>query len=588
MKILKRGLLLAVMLISLALLVGAAAAAPTVEQTVTPIDVSSAGGTFDVSTKVVTDTFEAQGSLRVELPDPVMSGWTISNIEWDDTTFPDYVDGDDFKSFAGSGGVMVGTYYFNYTVTVANPEVENTYDVLTFWEDTRYYGTSGGNLGSRVEDTDQVNVVFIVNELFNGDVYVAPGSNDEDALTATGLSWSSPGFVSEISGIASDYTTGDPTTDSGWAILLNGALADASGSNNVTEGDTLEYYYVHYLDSAYTPDLTNPIATVTINVREGTDVLFDDTVTPEGGTIVDALDDTGLTYSETGGWLNSVEGYSPVWNSTLGIYEGWNIRVNGEASDVGIYDTISHGDFVQILMVNFDPATFTPDLANPIAVVNMTASYPVSVVRTIPYDTIYPATAVVDAENATTMTVIVDITVNENVRGLTLTEFLPLEFSDAEVVVGSLDGGSLKTHEYTGAPDNNKFDVLWIDDFKAGDTKQISYTISVDLDNFATGKTFAYPAYATEGAYVDAYQTAQCAVIGDDEFYIAEGGDWNPWNDPDSDSGAIITNSELQHAIYCWQTGEKAPYTDEVISNSRMQALVHFWLEQTDMPDGVE
>ncbi|WP_406657122.1 PQQ-binding-like beta-propeller repeat protein [Methanolobus sp. ZRKC2] len=65
-------------------------------------------------------------------------------------------------------------------------------------------------------------------------------------------------------------------------------------------------------------------------------------------------------------------------------------------------------------------------------------------------------------------------------------------------------------------------------------------------------------------------------------------GEWNPWNDPDSDSGAIITNSELQHAIYCWQTGEHAPYTDEIIINARMQALVYYWLEQADMPNGVE
>ncbi|WP_135609502.1 hypothetical protein [Methanococcoides sp. AM1] len=29
--------------------------------------------------------------------------------------------------------------------------------------------------------------------------------------------------------------------------------------------------------------------------------------------------------------------------------------------------------------------------------------------------------------------------------------------------------------------------------------------------------------------------------------------DWNPWNDPDSDGGSLIANSEIQLAVLYWK-----------------------------------
>jgi len=55
-------------------------------------------------------------------------------------------------------------------------------------------------------------------------------------------------------------------------------------------------------------------------------------------------------------------------------------------------------------------------------------------------------------------------------------------------------------------------------------------------------------------------------------------GDWNPWNDPDSDGGESITTAELQEAIHCWLNDEPAPKTGAEITTARLQEVIHQWL----------
>jgi len=55
-------------------------------------------------------------------------------------------------------------------------------------------------------------------------------------------------------------------------------------------------------------------------------------------------------------------------------------------------------------------------------------------------------------------------------------------------------------------------------------------------------------------------------------------GDWNPWNDPDSEGGESVTTAELQEAIHCWLNDELAPKTGAEITTASLQEVIHQWL----------
>ena len=464
MKILRKGFVLAVMLVSLALLVGAVSAAPTVQQVVTPSTISNAGGSFDVTTTVVTDQFTGFGALRFDLPDPIMSGWTISNVVWDSATFPDYVDAAQFKSMATPYGVPAGTYVFSYTVTVANPETVGTYDLVTYYENPQFYGST------RIQDTDQITVEFMINELFNGDVSLVPGSDVEDALDATGLTYdASGGFLNTIGSFTADYSSGSPETSYGWSVWKNSVLTDTGfDTTPVADGDVVEFIYSSYTGAMWEPDLTNVIAKVTINVQEK-------------GTI--------------------------------------------------------------------------------------------DAVRDIPYETLY-SNAGYNGPSQRTVTVVVDLTVNSEMSSLTLTEILPAGFTDSLVTPSKLDGAIFKP----GAADD-KVEWLWPETLSAGTKKQIIYSLyvpeSLSVDEYTFGASFA-----------NAYEVDYCLVTGDETIRITA--DWNPWNDEDSDEDRKITLIELQEAINCWLKDIPAPRTGAEITTTRMQALVHFWVNNLPMADGID
>jgi outer membrane protein assembly factor BamB len=65
---------------------------------------------------------------------------------------------------------------------------------------------------------------------------------------------------------------------------------------------------------------------------------------------------------------------------------------------------------------------------------------------------------------------------------------------------------------------------------------------------------------------------------GNDRGYLFGLAEWNPWDDPHSDSGQVIETSELQEAIHYWLTDDPAPVTGSIISTDRLQELVHLWL----------
>ncbi|WP_321430211.1 hypothetical protein [uncultured Methanolobus sp.] len=54
--------------------------------------------------------------------------------------------------------------------------------------------------------------------------------------------------------------------------------------------------------------------------------------------------------------------------------------------------------------------------------------------------------------------------------------------------------------------------------------------------------------------------------------------DWNPWNDPDSDDGALITTDELQDAIHYWLDDLPISTTGAEVTTTRLQYLIHCWI----------
>lgn len=117
-------------------------------------------------------------------------------------------------------------------------------------------------------------------------------------------------------------------------------------------------------------------------------------------------------------------------------------------------------------------------------------------------------------------------------------------------------------------------------------------------DAFAYGAIYCLDAYTgktiwshTGGGAAAAISNGIVYTIGSDNKVYAYGSlegssDWNPWNDADSTNGSYISMTELQKAINCWSTGASAPETNEAVTLSRIQSLVHFWANHLEMEEG--
>ncbi len=85
---------------------------------------------------------------------------------------------------------------------------------------------------------------------------------------------------------------------------------------------------------------------------------------------------------------------------------------------------------------------------------------------------------------------------------------------------------------------------------------------ALDLENMELTKDFVpyYPALVNNG-----------------ELFV---GDWNPWNDPDSDGGQMITDPELLELINCWFYEIPAPDTGVRITDERLLETVNLWMNE--------
>ena len=59
--------------------------------------------------------------------------------------------------------------------------------------------------------------------------------------------------------------------------------------------------------------------------------------------------------------------------------------------------------------------------------------------------------------------------------------------------------------------------------------------------------------------------------------------DWNPWNDPDSESGNLISQNEVMTAISYWKSGYVIPDTDHRISQDEIMLIVSYWKSKYPM-----
>ncbi|WP_406657117.1 PQQ-binding-like beta-propeller repeat protein [Methanolobus sp. ZRKC2] len=91
--------------------------------------------------------------------------------------------------------------------------------------------------------------------------------------------------------------------------------------------------------------------------------------------------------------------------------------------------------------------------------------------------------------------------------------------------------------------------------------------------------------YTTVGKYTVSLSVATAdktdAITVEDYIYVAD--DWNPWNDPDSDSGEMITFAEVMEAYNSFVSQSGAPGTGEDIDFATVMVMYNAFVSQTSM-----
>lgn len=106
-------------------------------------------------------------------------------------------------------------------------------------------------------------------------------------------------------------------------------------------------------------------------------------------------------------------------------------------------------------------------------------------------------------------------------------------------------------------------------------------TFAYSLNGNNSNTTSGLESYIVEGANtLVVYATDSVGNTASEDvtfYYLIEEEDWNPWNDIDSEDGALIATSELQEAIHYWLID--SPLSNgEVVTTRRLQYLISCWL----------
>ncbi|WP_406657121.1 PQQ-binding-like beta-propeller repeat protein [Methanolobus sp. ZRKC2] len=153
--------------------------------------------------------------------------------------------------------------------------------------------------------------------------------------------------------------------------------------------------------------------------------------------------------------------------------------------------------------------------------------------------------------------------------------------------------------------DSDSLEKIW--NFTASGPIQASPVISTAFDdgdgevyiyfigNTHDGKVFCLKDYAgnAEPILQWTYEqpedkkeyTLQGVAISDGWLYFANDAgyifglkEWNQWNDPDSDEGKTISNTELQETIYLWGNNLDSSISKEKVTRERLEKIVYYWL----------
>ena len=106
-------------------------------------------------------------------------------------------------------------------------------------------------------------------------------------------------------------------------------------------------------------------------------------------------------------------------------------------------------------------------------------------------------------------------------------------------------------------------------------------TFAYSLNGNNSNTTSGLETYMVEGANtLVIYATDLVGNTASEDvtfYYLIEEEDWNPWNDIDSEDGALIATSELQEAIGYW-LNDSYLSTGELVTTHRLQYLIGCWL----------
>jgi hypothetical protein len=144
--------------------------------------------------------------------------------------------------------------------------------------------------------------------------------------------------------------------------------------------------------------------------------------------------------------------------------------------------------------------------------------------------------------NGSTFAVTVTIIANQDIYAPILDEDPPTGWSVTPV---QNDGATFKESEIKW---------LWTESLSKGDSRTVIYNVTVPSDT--------EPKDYTITGNVSAYGIEPITVGGDNTITVIT--DWNPWDDD-----GIITDSEIQEAVYCWLTD--TPKNDHLIMDSEIQ-----------------
>uniref|UniRef100_UPI00101AE062 DUF4430 domain-containing protein n=1 Tax=Methanolobus psychrotolerans TaxID=1874706 RepID=UPI00101AE062 len=331
------------------------------------------------------------------------------------------------------------------------------------------------------------------------------------------------------------------------------------------------------------------LAEMTVDQVAGENYKFIPYNNPDEEYTIDSMTDFGLLiasgidfevndrwYSYGSFYLDSLEGYTNEDYSETEEYYSWHLCINDVSASMGLGSNMLN-DTDKVSFYYAPHSGYTPDISKSLYAVHLTANevdYPVIAQRDIANQNFYEE--LLTNYGLTSTKVTVTLTAMEDIDSLTFEEVIPAGWT---ITSSNNDDGVFKQN----LSEANRYEWVWTGEMDSGESKTVVYILTLP----ATAAEDEYPIEGTCSAYADDSDVNDIPVVGEETVYVSAT-DWNPWNDVDSDGAAYITTSELQAAINCWLNDLNTPTTGEPVTTNRLQLLVHYWVQNTECPEGAD